>query len=575
MRGVKIYLILFLLLSVPSVSKCFAEEQKEIPGEILVLLDSLDAELSRQQQREAEHQSKTSALRRSFEATTNTEQRYWIANELYKANSNYDSDSALVYANICYEIAERRGLQNRMDDINLNRTYIYSATGLLTEAEECLAKVDVSRLEGKRMMEYYKTRLFYETHLDQFLGRNVERVYQQNVSDFLTELCRNLPADDPDYFWIMGWHSLEDTTRAMFLRPKLEAAMANSKHDTAEDAKNAWMIARLYELENNEEGMLHYLILSAIADARICNREIASLEEVGEIFIKGNYDLDRAYRYLSYSLECANSYKSRVRVGRLANLQNLAFKALNKRNIEHLESARKYMNTSLLISLVLVVALIIIARQMLHQQKMRRALSITTAELEERVGELKLTRDELQHANEELSTMYEESRRVSHQLAEFSNAKEEYIANLFAICSTYISKHESFRKDIYRMIMAKRNEEVFELVKSHEYSHREIKELYQNFDRIFLEIYPDFVKDYNTLLRPEEQIKLKSGELLNTELRIYALVRLGMTDSVKIAQFLHCSSQTVYNTRQRARNKAIVDRASFTDCVRALGSPMI
>lgn len=99
----------------------------------------------------------------------------------------------------------------------------------------------------------------------------------------------------------------------------------------------------------------------------------------------------------------------------------------------------------------------------------------------------------------------------------------------------------------------------------------ELKEFYSNFDAIFLHIYPDFVSDFNALLQPDKQIIPKEGELLNTELRIYALVRLGISDSVKIAEFLHCSPQTVYNNRLKTRSKAIVPKEHFADIVKSLG----
>lgn len=123
------------------------------------------------------------------------------------------------------------------------------------------------------------------------------------------------------------------------------------------------------------------------------------------------------------------------------------------------------------------------------------------------------------------------------------------------------------------MIVARRFDDVSRLTKSPDLPQNEVKELYANFDRIFLQIYPDFVTDFNALLRPEERISLKHGESLNTELRIYALVRLGLDDSVKIAQFLHISVQTVYNTRLKTRNKAIVPKEQFADTVRSLGKP--
>lgn len=99
----------------------------------------------------------------------------------------------------------------------------------------------------------------------------------------------------------------------------------------------------------------------------------------------------------------------------------------------------------------------------------------------------------------------------------------------------------------------------------------ELKAFFHTFDQVFLNIYPDFVQDFNALLRPEEQIVPKEGELLNTDLRIYALVRLGITDSVKIADFLHCSVQTVYNNRLRVRNKSLIPKTEFAQTVQQLG----
>ena len=97
-------------------------------------------------------------------------------------------------------------------------------------------------------------------------------------------------------------------------------------------------------------------------------------------------------------------------------------------------------------------------------------------------------------------------------------------------------------------------------------------ELYKNFDAIFLNLYPSFVEDFNALLNEDERIKLRSKNLLNKELRIYALLRLGITDSVKIASFLRCSLSTVYNYRTKIRNKASVSRETFEKMVMKIGS---
>lgn len=142
---------------------------------------------------------------------------------------------------------------------------------------------------------------------------------------------------------------------------------------------------------------------------------------------------------------------------------------------------------------------------------------------------------------------------------------------MFHICSDYIDKLDSFRKEVLRKIKTGQAESLQRSIASPNMIQAELKEFYHKFDTIFLTIFPDFVKDFNSLLRPEERILPAEGELLNTPLRIFALVRLGIGDSVKIASLLHCSTQTVYNNRLRVRNKSNLPKDSFANAVKTLG----
>jgi transcriptional regulator len=177
----------------------------------------------------------------------------------------------------------------------------------------------------------------------------------------------------------------------------------------------------------------------------------------------------------------------------------------------------------------------------------------------------------LGEVNGELSEVNEKLKVINNQLLESNYVKEEYIGYVFSICSNYITKLEEYRKNISRKLKAGQIDDIKSLTSNITMVQSELKEFYHSFDAIFLHVYPDFVKDFNSLLRPEEKIMLKEGELLNTELRIYALVRLGINDSMKIAEFLHCSPQTVYNNRLKTRNKAIIPKEEFTEMVRSLG----
>lgn len=205
----------------------------------------------------------------------------------------------------------------------------------------------------------------------------------------------------------------------------------------------------------------------------------------------------------------------------------------------------------------------------------REQLNEVNELLSQHVTELSEAQINVAKANEQLQTLNSELTEANYKLCESNYIKEEYIGYVFAICSNYISKLDRFRKDINRKIKANKFEEVRQLTDTSTMAQNELKEFYHNFDAIFLHVYPDFVSDFNSLLLPNEKIVLKEGELLNTELRIYALVRLGINDSVKIAEFLHCSPQTVYNNRLKCRNKANIPKEQFASTVRSLGKMTI
>ena len=184
--------------------------------------------------------------------------------------------------------------------------------------------------------------------------------------------------------------------------------------------------------------------------------------------------------------------------------------------------------------------------------------------------ELSQAQQQLNLANTQLIELNDNLRQKNEELNEANYVKEEYIGYVFTICSSYISKMESLKRNIYLKAVAKRYKGLEEETANLDMKD-ELKEFYKSFDSIFLHIYPNFVDDFNTLLQEDKRIYPKEGELLNTELRIYALVRLGITDSVKIAEFLHCSVQTVYNNRFKVRNKAIISKKDFAESVRTLG----
>lgn len=333
---------------------------------------------------------------------------------------------------------------------------------------------------------------------------------------------------------------------------------------------DAYMLSRMCEREGNKDGRKKYLIQSAISDVRICNRDIASLEELSEMFYQEG-DIERGYNCINYCLKAALLYPNRVRIFNILSILDKIQKASEQNNIRQ---EKKIRNSLIIVCILSAILLIVMTIILIQFFKLKHAhINAIKSEnlLKTHMDELNEMQEKLSQVNEELTRTNDKLRQSNDQLMELNYVKEEYVGYVFSICSSYLSKIEDFRKDISRKIKVGKIDDVRTLIQNPQIGQKELHEFYHRFDTTFLHIYPDFVEDFNALLRPEERIVLKQGELLNTNLRIYALVRLGINDSVKISEFLHISSQTVYNNRLKVRNCAIDSREEFIAKVRQLG----
>lgn len=550
--------------------------------EIDNLLRQLDSVLAKSPDIIRAKEARIAARRGTYASAPDEEHRYWAAADLYEEYSTFDSDSALHYADLALSHARALDRRDLMAEMELNKSYIFSATGLLEEADRSLNSVKPDSLPNSLALKYCDRLLFLSTHRDLYIGvRHEKEFYSLRVDSIVQSLTSNIPPTDPVYGWLIGWKSLNYKTKAKDAIPVLKKAVDSSTHSSRADAMNAWMLAKLYERTGDRHNLFKYLLISAIADAQTCNKEIASLEEVCD-FLYHSGDLDRANAYINYCIAAANQYKSRVRIGKLAERQKNILDAIHRRSQDQARTNTRFIWALALILLALIGATLHILKQNRLLRASREslneangALSVRVNELSGRVDELSAVREELHSAIAELSDMYENARHSAGVLAEDNDTRDSYIANVFAICSDYIDKIDEFRVNLHKLLSQRKFDKVMSIVKSPELSAEELKELYNNFDTIFLKMYPDFVEDFNSLLRPEERIELKTPGRLTNELRIYALVRLGLNDSVRIARFLHCKSQSVYNARQRMRKKAIVPREEFADAVRNLGKTTV
>ena len=189
--------------------------------------------------------------------------------------------------------------------------------------------------------------------------------------------------------------------------------------------------------------------------------------------------------------------------------------------------------------------------------------------LSEANGQLSIINSQLSIQKEELATLNSQLSIVNLQLTESNRVKEEYIGRFMSLCSQYIDKLDNYRKMVNKKMKNKELDDLYQISKSTELKEKELEELYENFDTVFLHLFPNFIDDFNALLLPEVQVHPKENRL-TTDIRIFALIRLGIEDSSKIAEFLHYSVNTIYNYRARLKNGAIGNRETFEKRVKEL-----
>jgi DNA-binding CsgD family transcriptional regulator/HAMP domain-containing protein len=336
-------------------------------------------------------------------------------------------------------------------------------------------------------------------------------------------------------------------------------------------AMTAATLADTYHKTGNSYMQKKYLMLSAISDMKAAVREHSSLIVLASILYDEG-DLQRANNYVERAMADANFYNARLRNIEIAKVQPVITNAYQEKIKKQTEELQKYIVLVSILSVFLFVALFYIYRQM-------RKLSRARKELSDKNIELNLSNADLQNANEQSHVLNKELNRMNLRLKELNQSlseanflKEEYIGHFLDLCSDYIEKLDNYRKSLNQKAAAGQWDDLIKSLKSSHFIDDELKNFYKYFDSSCLRIYPDFVSQFNDLLHEDERFELKKDGLLHTELRVFALIRLGIEDNAKIASFLRCSIQTVYNYKNKIKNKAIVPRDEFEKWVSKIGN---
>lgn len=481
-------------------------------------------------------------------------ERYHLNNDIYLEYKAYSSDSALHYLNENMLLARQLDDKERELKIQLELSYLLSSIGMYMEAADILNSIDRQTLPSSLLGHYYTCyeHVYFEAGAAQPRYKMFASRYAKLSHAYRDSMQVTLDPSSATYLWLRETQ-LREAGKYDEALEFSDRRLAESSFGTPQYALVAYQRFRLFESMGKKDEHLYYLVLSAISDVRSAIKEQSSLMVLAqELNSKG--DLKRAYDYINFSWEISQFYKTRLRSW--MNITPLSMINGNYQDIIKQQNRELliYITCVALLALLLVIALIYIYRQM-------KALSIAKKGLQE-------VNERLFSLNEELEEVNRHLRSTNLELSESNLIKEAYIARFFKLCSVYVDRLQAYRKLVNKKLQ---RGQVAELLKMTHLSNDivtvEVQELYANFDSAFLHLFPNFVESLNALLLPEEQIVLKPDELLNTELRIFALIRLGIKDSSQIAELLHYSVNTIYNYRSRVKTKARVSRDDFEDLV--------
>lgn len=506
---------------------------------IFPTLEDLDKVVANQQIYTNARLRMLDSLKSDLRKADDLHKKYAIEKELFAGYQSFVVDSALLYAQKKLSLAQRLNDAEELSYSYLDVASMLIKGGNYKEANEVLQRLNV-RNASSNLRNYYYTvnQDLYTTLQTVSLTANERKLYNEKSSLYKDSIL-SLKLDPS--VWVvtdrmMDKHRYKDALQILLKEyPTLNV-------DDRRMAYVAYSISDIYRLMGNREKEKQYLIVSAIADIKSAVKEYISLRRLATLLYEEG-DIERSYLYMKRALEDAIYCNARLRVIEVSDIMPIINKAYEDKT-----QREKHVTLLALVS-ISVLSLMLIGLVFLLRRQMKK-LSITQRALRDKNAELYKLNDVLSKTNDALS-------ESNDSLSEASRIKDMYIAQFMTECSTYIDKMELYRKQLRKVATTGSKTELLDLLKSPTFIEKEVDAFFATFDATFLSLFPNFVHDFNQLLLPESQVVNKKDKRLNTELRICALIRLGISDNERLAAFLRCSKATIYSYRSRTRLKSL------------------
>ena len=491
-------------------------------------------------------------------------QRYDYYSRLYHEYFSFQFDKAVEMLDKRHDLAVKLGDKTLISDVHIDRATLYATSGMFFEAGDVLENnIDTLHLNHSQMVRYYSAQQRFHSDFSIYTRDHEARTHSERMSVYYRDRLLDITAEDEPLHVQTSVRNLFEAHKwneAYNLNLSLLDDYANDSH---EYAMYAYDQARICEAMGLQEEMIEWFARSAIADIRTATKDNASLCCLAQILIRHN-DVDRAFRYVNFSLNDALFYNAKLRPWQISGVMPEIEKAYQaKQQAQSVELRRQEEHSRGLAIVISVLAIVLFA--------ICCYISMLLMRLRRDKHKIEEMNAHIAGANAELKVLNDKLASINLDLREANAVKEEYIALFLSMCSDYIEKLTLLQRTTRRKLSQGKIAELESELSSTKLVDQELNNFYDMFDNAFLNLYPNFVDEFNALLREDAHIEPKRGEKLNTELRIFALIRLGISDSSRIAALLRYSVNTIYNYRARTKNNALGNRDNFEERIKTIG----
>ena len=466
--------------------------------------------------------------------------KFALGLRIYDEYKAFKYDSAFVYCQKIRRLAEQLRSPAKLEVAKLRLAFILLSSGLFKETFETIAAIDPARLTTADQHGFYFLKARAYSDLGDFNQDQTYRpVYYAQALAYADTALRFCRPGSYDYLSVQEFRAQK--TNNLAAGAAVYAQLRRLPHLTPHQlAVSASTTAYLYDLAGQENRAFELLLVAAIADVKSATKETTAIFKLSDYCYQRG-DLKNAYVFIKQARENAAFYKARQRQVEISHVSSI----IEGQKISIIESQRKSLQTYAILVTLLAAGVVgfavVSVRQLRKLRKAGRLIFATNRELQARNGEL---------------------RQLNHGLNEANKIKEEYIGYYFHNNSQYIDKMETLKKRLDTLADTKQYAGLQKLVDSVNIK-TERNELLKGFDSVFLRLFPHFLAQFNALFRPEDQVHLADDQLLTTELRIFALIRLGISDSEQISRMLGYSINTIYTYKTRGKNRSFVSNEEF------------